>query len=179
VETTGKEFVDFWSWASGKGLMNKNTAQSLATAVKRVISIDEGWETIDVRTMNIDEILLRFKNIRNKDFTPDSLQVYERRFKRALKLFLQYQQSPSTWKYPSKTDAGRKQSNFKKETTQFKETSVNSLNIQTASNIPMVDYPYPLRDNCIIRLKLPIDLKTADIDRLVSFLRTLAVDSNQ
>jgi hypothetical protein len=39
-----------------------------------------------------------------------------------------------------------------------------------------VEYPFPLRENCIVRLKLPSDLKVAEVERLAAFIRTLALD---
>jgi hypothetical protein len=179
METTGKEFVEFWGWASSKGLMNKNTAQSLATSAKQVIGVDENWETVDVSSLDIDELLRKFRNVRKKDVIPDSLQVYERRFKQALDLFLQYARDPANWKYKSQTSAARKAKTVKQHTLRSPEAEGELFASQSMTSVPMMDYPYPLRENCIVRMKLPVDLKMVDIDRLIAFLRTLVIDTNQ
>jgi len=179
METTGKDFIEFWSWASDKGGMNKNTANSLATAVKQVIYIEENWQTIDVNSLDVNKLLLRFQNARKKEFTPESLHVYERRFKQALGLFLDYQRDPVNWKYKSQASNTRKTNMMKHRNLRSPESDGDSFGSQHISNVPMVDYPYPLRENCIVRIKLPIDLRISDVDRLSSFLRTLVVDSNQ
>ncbi len=178
MDTTGRSFVEFWAWASNKGLMNKNTAQSLATASKKVVSIDENWETIEISTLDVNELLHRFRNLRNKDFKPASLQVYERRFKQALELFLSYAKDPANWKYQGQVSANRKTKASNKRDIRTPDSDIHQYTSQLSTTVPMVDYPYPLRENCIVRMKLPVDLKVSDIDRIMAFLKTLVIDTN-
>ena len=37
----------------------------------------------------------------------------------------------------------------------------------------MIVYPFPLRQNCIVHLKLPDDLSMSEVESLVNMLRTL------
>jgi hypothetical protein len=178
METTGKDFVEFWGWASEKGGMNKNTALSLATSARRVISIEENWETVDVSTINVDDLVLKFRNMRKKEFTPDSLQVYERRFKQALHLFLEYHRDPVNWKFNNQTSTTRKPKVSSRRISHSLKTEMERFTSQPLTPGSMVEYPYPLRENCIVRMKLPIDLKMAEIERLIAFLRTLVIDSS-
>lgn len=41
----------------------------------------------------------------------------------------------------------------------------------------LVEYPFPLREGRLAYLRLPMDLKMAEVRRLVSYLNTLAVDA--
>ena len=176
MESTGKQFVEFWSWASEKGLMNENTAKSYAAPVRQIISVSEGWETMDVSTADADDLVRRFKNVRGKDFKPDSLNAYSRRFKQALDLFLKYVRDPASWKFKGYTNIGRKAKTEKAE--KQRDSSENTVEGHVSSvgcSTPMVDYPFPLRDNCIVRLRLPADLKIADVERLTAFMKTLTL----
>lgn len=176
MATTGKEFIEFWSWASNKGKMNKNTAQSLATASKQVMSVEDDWESIDVSTIDIDDLMLRFRNIRKKDFTTHSLQVYERKFRQALKLFLEFSHDPTNWKYKTQTATASKSKPIRQRINLAPNLKSVSSESQSSEAIPLVDYPYPLRENCIVRMKLPVDLRTSDVERLITFLRTLVIN---
>src|SRR5258708_10109926 len=95
IDTSGKALVAHWRWAADKGLMNSNTANALRAACTQVLAVSENWETLDVRTIDIDDICRRFQNKRSKDFKPDSLDAYKRRFGQAVKLFLDYANDPS------------------------------------------------------------------------------------
>jgi hypothetical protein len=54
VDNTGRGLVQFLEYAAEKGLLNRDTAGSMKTASVRILSIDEGWETADLRTLDID-----------------------------------------------------------------------------------------------------------------------------
>lgn len=181
METTGKQFVEFWSWASSKGLMNENTAKGIAAPVRQVLSIDENWETQDVSNIDADELLQRFQNVRGKDFKPESLNAYARRFKQALDLFLQYTRDPSGWKFKGKISSNRKpkaEKSDKQLNLQVSEDIDKATLPQAGNLLPLMEYPFPLRDNCIVKIKLPTDLKVAEVERLTLFIRTLALDFN-
>lgn len=178
METTGKEFVDFWAYAIKKGLMNPNTARSLGGPVKQILSIDEDWESKDVSTVDTDELLTRFHNMRGKDFKPESLQIYDRRFKQALDLFLQYTSNPTGFRYQGGQANNRKnKSGTRRDKSESKNSSSGeATGMLIGSSTSMIDYPFPLRENCIARFKLPIDLRNSDIERIIAFLRTISVD---
>ena len=178
MDTTGKQFVEFWSWAAKKDLLNKNTAKSFAAPVRQIISVNENLETMDVSRVDATELFRRFQNVRGKDFRPDSLNAYSRRFKQALDLFLRYTNDPTSWKFKGYTNTGRKTKPAKADQQQ-RDVLDDALEMpvsQTGSVTPMIDYQFPLRDNCIVRLKLPADLKVSEVDRLAAFMRILVLD---
>src|SRR5580658_4397666 len=147
IDTTGKSLVAHWGWASGKGLMKANTASALRAACSQVISVLDDWQTIDVRTLDVDDTFKRFQNKRAKDFTPESLEQYKRRFGRAVKLFLEYADNPSAWKLTSREPARRE----KKPNGDHQEAVVNGAEVtpERRPSAPpasgLVEYPFPLR----------------------------------
>lgn len=178
IDTTGKALVEHWKWAADKGLMNSNTANALRAACAQVLSVVDGWETVDVRTIDVDDISRRFQNKRSKDFKPESLDAYKRRFGQAVKMFLDYANDPSSWKASSQERSSRKE----------KKNSVPSNGDMAGAQIDrsasptiasgLVEYPFPLREGRLAYLKLPADLKMVEVKRLTAYLSTLAVDTD-
>jgi len=180
METTGKQFVEFWGWAAQKKVMNENTANSFASPVRQIMGVLENWETLDVSKMDVDDLFIRFRNARGKDFKPDSLNTYYRRFKQALDLFLLYVNDPTGWKFKGQPKSANRKLKPAKTAKGHEAPSEHVFEMpiaQSEHSIQMVDYPYPLRNDCLVRLRLPIDLKASEVERLAVFMRTLARDS--
>jgi hypothetical protein len=177
METSGKGLVDHWLWAVRKGLMNQNTANALRAACSQVLAVVDDWETEDLSGLDVEGTLKRFENLRKKDFKPQTLETYKRRFRQALQSFLSYHDDPGNWKPPSqerrsewplRNGAGR-QSPDEREKASVRGREVSGL----------VEYPYPLRAGVIARLTLPPDLNTREVRRLTKFMESLVIDFGQ
>lgn len=179
MSTTGKEFVEFWSWVVSKGLMKGNTARSLGAASRQVLGIDDDWESRDVSAIDVDDTLRRFKNIRQKDFKPESLNAYERRFQQALSLFLEYKRDPANWKFVGHEGSSRR-ARGSKGNSSSEEQGIHDFSEGTSGDaippVSLMEYPFPLREACIVKLRLPYDLKVSEVERLSAFMRALAID---
>src|SRR5580692_12446812 len=65
METNAKSLVDHWTWAANKGVMNPNTAAGLRAACTQILAVvGEGWEDTDVATLDVENLLIRFQNLR-------------------------------------------------------------------------------------------------------------------
>lgn len=175
-DTSGKAMVEHWNWAAAKGLMNANTAGALRAACSQVLSVLDGWETTDIRTINIDDVFRRFQNKRSKDFKPESLETYRRRFSHAVRLFLEYADNPASWKAPSQGRSTRKQKNGGNGGEGADRVPDRSPT-GSSPGAALVEYPFPLREGRLAYLRLPADLKVAEVRRLTAYLNTLAIDS--
>jgi hypothetical protein len=100
METIGRHLVDHWSWAAEKGLMNPSTAAGRKSACVQVLSILEDWENMDISQLDVDN-LLRFQNLKKKEFRPNVLEVYKKRFIAARESYLDYLQNPGGWRSSS------------------------------------------------------------------------------
>jgi hypothetical protein len=167
---TGKDLVNHWDWAASKGDMNANSANALKTACTRVLEVDKGWETLDITSLDVESLLKRFRNLKAKAYTPDSLREYERRFRKAYSSYMAYVQDPTSWKVASRGSSPR---NTKADKAQ--PEAAKSSSAPTPAH-GLVEYPFPLREGRIVRLVLPADLKSAEVKRLTAFLATLVVD---
>jgi hypothetical protein len=175
MDTSGQHLVDHWGWAAQKGEMNKNTAAALKAACAQVLSVVEGWQQVDVKTLDVEDTLRRFENLRKKEFKPKTLDAYARRFKQALDSYLAYAHNPRGWKFQAQERAprSRRTPNQVPQVGQEAEYTGPSGSPDTAA---LVEYPFPLRQDVTIRLALPRDLNMAEVKRLTAFMSTLALD---
>lgn len=172
MDGTGHEFVDHWDWAAEKGLMNKNTAAGLRSACTQVLGVVDDWENVDIRKLDVEDTLVRFQNLRRKDFAPKSLDEYKRRFRKAMTSYLSYLADPAAWKPVMRERATRTATNDRTGSARAEKTTDRTGTPAQA----VMEYPFPLRESQTVLLVLPRDLKTAEVERLTAFMMTLAVD---
>ncbi len=182
TKTTGKDLVEHWSWAAEKGLMKKNSALSLKSACSNVLSVIDGWESIDIISIDIDDTILRFKNLQARNYKPKSLEVYGKRFKRAVESYLEYIRDPGAWKPTSRqsqSDSTNGSQRPKSKLPLQSEDTQHSQQPAGSSGSGLIDYPFPLREGVTVRLMLPRDITINEVKRLNAFMSTLAVDFNE
>lgn len=176
TKTTGKDLVDHWTWAAEKGIMKKNSALSLRSACAKVLSVFDNWESIDITSIDAEEAITRFKNIQAKNYKPQSLEAYGKRFKNALESYLEFIEDPGAWKPASRpiqpTSSNTNNKPKRKQTAQKEDDSI----VQPTGGRGLIDYPFPLRDGVTVRLMLPRDITVSEVKRLNAFMSTLAVD---
>jgi hypothetical protein len=177
IDTSGKALVDHWKWMGEKGLLNINTARSLGAACSQVLAVFDDWETLDVRTLDVEDAYRRFQNKRSKDFVPASLEAYKRRFASAVTQFLDYSKDPSTWKGPSSERTGRRDRAVNNQPAGPAPASSERASTPPTQQSGLIEYPFPLREGRLAYLRLPADLKSGEVKRLAAYLNTLAVDS--
>ena len=99
MEKSARSLVDHWTWAADKGVMNRNTAAGLRSACTRVLEVNgTDWDKTDISSLDVEAQLIRFQNLRKRDFRPQVLEVYKQRFRKALASYLDYLQNPGAWK---------------------------------------------------------------------------------
>ena len=98
-EGTGSGLIQFIEYMASKGLMKSNTAASYRAAASKVLKIDgDSWETIDIKHLDVDQQLARFETMSGTNYTPSSLVTYRTRFLRSVEMYLDYLESPSSFK---------------------------------------------------------------------------------
>src|SRR5437867_8998894 len=172
TDTTGRAFVDHWNWAAEKGVMNKNTAAGFRAACTQVLSVVDDWHSANIKGLDVEDTLVRFQNLKKKDFKPAVLETYKRRFRQAVTSYLAYLDDPGGWKPRTADRAGGGEKNNGGD----RQPEIGRLSKHEMPHAGLVEYPFPLREGQIARLILPRDLKTSEVKRLAAFMSTLAVD---
>lgn len=175
LEATGKGLVEFLSFASEKGIVNGNTAGALRAASREVLSAVEpdGWEALDLRTIDRDDFVTRFERLRLGKYKPERLLVYKSRFRNAVQMYLQYLENPSGWRYKAERPAALRKKANPSTTPETAAAEQQSGSVRAST----IDYPFPLRPGHVVYLnKLPVDLTRSEAKRLAGFIDSLAVD---
>ena len=178
LAATGKGLIDFLNYASNKHLMSGNTAGALRVASKEVLSAiePEGWEELDLRTVDVEDFGSRFERARAGKLKPESMLVYKSRFRNAVQMYFEYLSSPGTWRYKAERPAAARRkatpSAAKVETTGTIESRMAS-----AGKAMNVEYPFPLRSGQLVKLILPADLTRPEAKRLGAFIDSLAIEA--
>lgn len=172
MDSTAKALIDHWDWAAERGLMNPNTAGTLHAACAKVLSIYDDLDAVDVRQLDVDDTVVRFRNLKAKDLKPDSLGTYENRFRQAVRSFIQYLDDPGGWKPAARPQAAGPRNKAK---------AANGNGGPHEQEAPaqvggLVTYPFPIRSGLVAKISLPPDLKRAELQRVTAFMGTLTVD---
>jgi hypothetical protein len=178
MEATGKGLVEFLNFASDKGLVNANTAGALRAASREVLGAIEpdGWETIDLRTVDTEDFATRFERLRAGKLKPESLLVYKSRFRNAVQMYAKYLDDPSGWRYkPERPSSARNKPSPAVRGEAVSQSDPESVETR-GPRASTIDYPFPLRPGMIVTLKLPVDLTRQEAKRLSAFIDSLSVD---
>ena len=171
---TGQGLVDFLTYVTEKGLLNKNTAGAMRAAARELLSVEaEDLASIDVRQLDVDQLAHRFANLRAQKFAPQSLETYQSRFRKAVEMYLRFLDNPAGWRPEIRTRQTPSQERMKGQPSNG-DTLGSTLPPPASSG--MIQYPFPIRDGVIASLTLPTNLRKAEAKRLASFLESLAVD---
>ena len=180
MEKTCKALIDHWDWAAEKGLMNATSARIIKNACSQVVGVLDNWDQIDVDEIDPDDVFARFQNLKGKGLTPRSLQDYRRRFRQALASFRAYVKDPPSWKGPGQERRARQaQPDGRSDKPPKKPATTGTPQPPRAGRAEasdLIEYPYPLRSDLMVRISLPRDLRLIEAKRLGSYIATLAVD---
>src|SRR5688572_19254768 len=90
TDGTGRALVEFWRWAVSAGLVKPNTAKNFRVASEKVLEATPGWRDLDIRSADLDDVLLAFMQRGEGVYSSESLQTYTQRFRNAVRMYLDY-----------------------------------------------------------------------------------------
>jgi hypothetical protein len=156
--------------------MNANTAAGLRGASTQVLSsLGDDWKEQDISKIDVDDTLVRFTNLRKKDFKPAVLEAYRARFRKALSSYQEYLRDPGGWKPASSERAEPSDRKTRKREVSAAPVAPTT---ELAATGDSVDYNFPLRSGVIAKLVLPRDLTRAEVRRLNAFMSMLVIDES-
>ncbi len=85
---TAKGLIEFLDAAIDKGWFNLSSAKALKTACQKMLGIEDDWEALDLRTLDIDQQFERFRNLKRIEYSDGSMRIYRTRLSQAIKMHL-------------------------------------------------------------------------------------------
>jgi len=171
-----RKFLEF---AAQRGLMPRETANARKTSVEKVLGVLDPSETTDLRSVDLESAFRRFTTLQGSGYKPQSLRVYESRTKSAVSEFIQWADSPSTYK-PTKGRAKTVARSSKASTQRriepdadnaapyLQRPSSASLTLPSAG---MLVVPIPIRsDLCVTISGLPSDLTSDEAEKIANVI---------
>jgi hypothetical protein len=175
----------FMEYLKEKGLMPARTADAWRSAAQAVLAVDgEGWAETDLRSLDLESQFQRFANIRGAKYTPASLRTYRQRFRDAVSMYLDYLSNPTGFKPRGSVTrrASGGSSSPKPDEKAVAETAAQWLSgvekrDEPAGSAPkLLTYPFPMSGGELAYLQLPVHVSASDVERLCSFIRSIALD---
>lgn len=175
------DLLRFVEYTGSKGLVPTATAAARKAAVNRVTSILSDEEAEDVTNLDLDELMRRFDNLNQHQYTPESLQTYKSRLKTVLEDFRLYRENPLNFRSGSQSRTRVKSNGEKKKSLRTDLTVKESVSgalpkvIQHLPNVTVL--PIPLRPDLTVQIAgLPFDLTPAEAKKIANIILAHAME---
>ena len=142
----GNELIDFFATGASTMVLTSRRRAVLATACREVLSTRGDIKRVGISAAHVEELLDQLTHSRPQ-YSKTTLAAYGSRFRVALRLYLTYLDNPKKW--VKQAGGGREEGNE--------------------------NYVFPLRQNVLVRLSLPLDLTQTEARRLGAFISSLAL----
>src|SRR4051794_2009885 len=64
-----------------RGEMNRTTARAYQGAVKRILSLEPDPANVDIKSLDVENLIDRFETLNRLEYTEQSLRTYRSRFR--------------------------------------------------------------------------------------------------
>lgn len=171
----------------------EGVVSSLRTATKRVLEVADDPKNVDLTTLDLDELFVRFHNKSSTRLTDKSYAAYTSRFRRGMTMYLRWLDRDQNWRGKVRSSAStnsiartaRNAGRFKNAATNVPSTPtmvdrtpvIDTVSSSvTPSQDELFDYPVALVDSKVTAiLKLPRTYTEADAARMAALINALAV----
>ncbi len=175
---TAAGMIAWLGWVIEKNEMVDTTAGALRTGCQKVLAVEDDWNSLDTRTMDVDSIVSRFRNKHRGDMKTSTLDAYEQRLRQSVDMYVKWLNDDPTWKpaqrrrAPKPVANGNGASAAPKPSVQQQEPPKVDLPPQPG----MITYPFPIRPGMQGKIMLPEDLTMREAKRIAAFVSTLAFE---
>ncbi|MEM7053627.1 MAG: hypothetical protein AAF446_03665 [Pseudomonadota bacterium] len=169
----------FLKQAGIEGQINPASARSRRNAVEQLsVELTEA-ERNDVRTINVDELALRFHKLEGSSIRPEALKLYAERFRMGLSDYLAYTDQPHSFKSIGVEKARAfKRRHDGKSTLSAEQQAAEQIRLEALEN-PSQIVPVPLREREVVYVaNLPLDLTPEEADKIARVVRAFAAERN-
>lgn len=175
-EGTGAGLIEFLDWAGDKGVMRSPTAKAYRVGAVKVLEIDEDGDSVDIRTLDVEDQLRRFERKRGHNYSTGSLKTYKTRFRKGVELYREWLKDPGSFTGESTVQRRRTEPRPKSDKSDERASNGTQPERRPPSDDELLEYPFPLAQGGVAYLRLPRWLSTVDAERIGDHVKTLAID---
>lgn len=178
---TGAGMIEWLGWTIQKNEMVDATASALRTACQKVLAVEDGWTSMDMKTLDIESTASRFRIKHRGDMKDQTLNTYEQRFRQTVDMYGKWLAGDQTWK-PTQRKRTVRQTlpNGSTFTTPTPATPTVTEPAPPKVDLPpqpgMITYPFPIRPGMQGQITLPEDLSVKESKRIAAFISALAFE---
>ena len=131
---------------------------------------------MDFSTADLDDIQSRFETLTLSEYKHESQVTYGKRLRNAVNAYLSFVETGK----PPQLRKPRQASSPKAETnSNVRSIGPTKSSSGTPADPKLVKFPFPMTDGTLAELSLPTPISKQDAERLATFVRTLAIDSQR
>jgi hypothetical protein len=172
------KLLEFLDYLKNKGLMNAATVSSRKAAANAFLGILSNEEAADLRKLDLDEVALRFSNLKGDQFKPESIKVYKSRVASALEDFKSYRANPLTFKPSTSAPKPSGSPSAPKAEKAGTKSGASKQHLDFEEG-PDVTFPVPIRSDVVVRLVgLPSDLTKKEAAKIANVVLALATEDD-
>lgn len=174
---TGAGLIAFLNYLIDKNEVIEATGSALRTGCRKVLDVEDDWANVDIRTVDVDGLIGRFRNKYRGDLAERSLANYEQRFRSTVEMYRKWLDDDPSWRPTTRsrsTSASKKVNGNPAAPKPDPQTP--AVTPDTPPSAGMVTYPLPIRPGVQGRLVLPEDLTAREARRIANFVSALAFD---
>lgn len=190
---TGAGLMKFFEVMLKKHELPEGVVSPLRSASKRILEVEDDSDGVDLTTLDVDDLVRRFRIKNRAALTDMSFAAYESRFRRGLSMYFRWLDHDPNWagkvrsngggagKTTKNTVSGRHTGKNIRSTSEpapaYQEP--NAVVAHADSQPELFDYPVALVDsNVTAILRLPRTYTTGDAARMAALINALAVPSD-
>lgn len=176
-----KSVIEYLDNLIEKGKATPGAITPLKVSFSKILqTIDgEAWESVDVRSIDVDDYVARFANLTMGRYTPDILISYKSRINKAIAWYIQFLDKPG-WmpdvQRRTRTPKPAPAAKIAGPSVEPKPVVDQPQSMSSVASAPgRILYPYPLLDGQLVHVSLPIRFSKQDAKRLSAFIESIAM----
>jgi hypothetical protein len=180
-EGTGAGMMGWFSWMIDKHEVTEANGASLRTGVRNVLTIDAEWRNADMRTVDVDQQIKRFRNARRGDLSEKSVEEYARRFRQSVESYRRWLADEKEWSPVARraTQTARRPQDQQPSPEPDVPRQAAAAPPDSHEELGLIRYTVPLRSGADAVIHLPRDLSAADARRIGRVVSSLAMDEDE
>jgi hypothetical protein len=193
---TGAGLMKFYEVKLKKHELAESVVSPLRSASKRILEVEDDPDSVDLTTLDVDNLIHRFRIKNRAELTDQSFAAYESRFRRGLNMYIRWLDHDPNWAGKVRSNGGGTGKTTKNpvsgrhtvkdiratsgQVAASQEPGTVAAHVSHADSQPeLFDYPVALVDsNVTAILRLPRTYTTGDAVRMVALINALAVSSD-